>query len=156
MLDRNDHCGDAHGRVAVVFHRDLHLAIRADVGDNAGHAGNFQQRYKALGGNHRHRQVFGRFVAGVADHNALIPCAEGILVLSVCNFRLHGSGNVRALVMDVAVDLIALRVIANIAQGVADDVEHVGLGRGRDFTRHDNVTVGCHDLTGHAAGGIMF
>ena len=81
VLDRNDHCGDAHRRVAVVFHRDLHLAIRADVGDNAGHAGDFQQRYKALGGNHRHRQVFGRFVAGVADHNPLIACAEGILVL---------------------------------------------------------------------------
>jgi len=57
--------------------------------------------------------------------------------------------------VDVAVDLIALRVIADIAQGVADDVEHVGLGRGRDFTRYNDVTVGCHNLTGHAAGGVM-
>ena len=57
--------------------------------------------------------------------------------------------------MDVAVNLVALRVIADIPQGVADDVEHIRLSAGRDFTRHDNVTVGCHDLTGHAAGGIM-
>ena len=57
--------------------------------------------------------------------------------------------------MDVAVDLVRLRVIADIPQGVADDVEHVGLGRGRDFARYNDVTVGCHYLTGHAAGGIM-
>ena len=156
VLDRNDHCGDAHRRVAVVFHRDLHLAIRADVGDNAGHAGDFQQRYKALRRHHRHGQIFGRFVAGVADHNALIARAEGILVLSVSQFGLHGPGNVGTLVMDVAVDLIALRVIADIAQGVADDVEHIRLSAGRDFARHNDVTVGCHDLTGHAAGGVMF
>ena len=49
VLDRNDHRGDAHRGITVVFHRDLHLAVRADVGDNAGHAGDFQQRYvKAL------------------------------------------------------------------------------------------------------------
>ena len=155
VLDRNDHCGDAHGGITVVFHRDLHLAVRTDVGDNAGHAGDFQQCHKALGGNHRHRQVFGRFVAGVADHNALIACTEGVLVLSLSQFRLDSARNVGTLVVDVAVDLVRLRVIADIPQGVADDVEHVGLGRGRDFTRHDNVTVGCHDLTGHAAGGVM-
>ena len=156
MLDRNDHCGDAHRRVAVVFHRDLHLAVRADVGDNAGHAGDFQQRHKALGGNHRHRQIFGCFITGVANHNALISCTEGILVLSLSQFRLDSARNVGALVVDVAVDLVVFRVIADIAQGVADDVEHIRLSAGRDFTRHDNVTVGCHDLTGHAAGGIMF
>ena len=156
MLDRNDHCGDAHGGITVVFHRDLHLAIRADVGDDAGDSANFQQHHKALGGNHRHRQVFGRFVAGVADHNPLIARAEGVLVLSLSQFRLDSARNVGTLVVDVAVDLIGLRVIADIAQGVADDVEHIGLSAGRDFARHNNVTVGCHDLTGHAAGGIMF
>ena len=155
VLNRHHYRGDAHGGITVVFHRDLHLAIRADVGDNAGHAGDFQQRYKALGGNHRHRQVFGRFVAGVADHNALIARAEGVIVLSLSQFGFHRARNVGALVVDVAVDLVVFRVIADIPQGVADDVEHVGLGRGRDFARHNNVTVGCHDLTGHAAGGII-
>ena len=155
VLDRNDHRGDAHGRVAVVFHRDLHLAIRADVRDDAGNSANFQQRYKALGRYHRHRKIFGRFVAGVADHNALIARAEGILVLSLSQFRLDSARNVGALVVDVAVDLVRLRVIADIPQGVADDVEHVGLSASRDFARHNNVTVGCHYLTGHAAGGIM-
>ena len=156
VLHRDDHRGDAHGGVAVVFHRDLHLAVRADVGDNAGHAGDFQQRYKALGGNHRHRQVFGRFVAGVADHNALIARTEGVLVLSLSQFRLDSARNVGTLVVDVAVDLVRLRVIADIAQGVADDVEHVRFSVGRDFARHNNVTVCCHDLTGYTAGGVMF
>ena len=155
MLDRDDHRGDAHRRVTVVFHRDLYLAVRTDVGDNAGHAGNFQQRHKALRRHHRHRQIFGRFVAGIAHHNALIACAEGILVLSLSKFRLHGSGNIGALVVDVAVDLVRLRVIANVLQNIPHNVEHVRLNLGRDFARHDNVTVGCHDLTGHAAGGIM-
>ena len=155
VLDRNDHCGDAHRRVAVVFHRDLHLAVRADVGDNAGHAGDFQQRYKALRRHHRHGQIFGRFVAGVADHNALIARTEGVLVLSLSQFRLDSARNVGALVVDVAVDLVGFRVIADIAQGVADDVEHIRLSAGRDFARHNDVTVGCHYLTGHAAGGIM-
>ena len=155
VLYRDDHRGDAHRRVAVVFHRDLHLAIRTDVGDNAGHAGDFQQRYKALGGNHRHRQVFGCFVTGVADHNALIARTEGVLVLSLSQFRLDSARNVGTLVVDVAVDLIALRVIADIPQGVADDVEYIRLSAGRDFARHNNVTVCCHYLTGHAAGGIM-
>ena len=156
MLNRDDDGGDAHRNVIVVFHRDLHLAVRADVGDNAGHAGDFQQRYKALGGNHRHRQVFGRFVAGVADYNALIARAEGVLVLSLSQFRLDSARNVGALVVDVAVDLVGFRVIADIAQGVADDVEHVGLGRGRDFARHNDVPTGCHYLTGYTAGGVMF
>ena len=155
MLHRDDHRGDAHRRVAVVFHRDLHLAVRTDVGDNAGHAGDFQQRYKALGNHHRHGQIFGRLIAGVADHNALIACTEGVLVLSLSQFRLDSARNVGALVMDVAVNLVALRVIADIAQGVADDVEHVGLGRGRDFARHNDVPACRHDLTGHAAGGVM-
>ena len=57
--------------------------------------------------------------------------------------------------MDVAVDLVGFRVIADIPQHIPDDVEHIGLCRGRDFARHNNVTVGCHYLTGHAAGGIM-
>ena len=155
VLHRDDHRGDAHGGIAVVLHCDLHLAIRADVGDNAGHAGDFQQRYKALGGNHRHRQIFGCFVAGVADHNPLIARTEGVLVLSLSQFRLHGTRNIGTLVVDVAVDLVRLRVIADIAQGVADDVEHVRLNLGGDFARHNDVTAGCHDLTGHAAGGIM-
>ena len=155
VLDRNDHCGDAHRRVAVVFHRDLHLAVRADVGDNAGHAGDFQQRYKALRRHHRHGQIFGRFVAGVADHNALIARTEGVLVLSLSQFGFHRARNVGALVVDVAVDLVRLRVIADIPQGVADDVEHVRLNLGGNFARHNDVTVGCHYLTGHAAGGIM-
>ena len=156
VLDRNDHRGDAHRRVTVVFHRDLHLAVRADVGDNAGHAGDFQQRYKALRRHHRHRQVFGRFVAGVADHNALITSTEGVLVLPLSQFGFHRARNVGALVVDVAVDLIIFRVIADIAQGVADDVEHVGFGRGRDFSRHNDVPACRHNLTGHTAGGVMF
>ena len=156
MLHRDDHRGDAHGGITVVFHRDLHLAVRPDVRDEAGHAGNFQQHYKALGSNHRHRQVFGRFVAGVADHNALIARAEGVLVLSLSQFGFHRARNVGALVVDVAVDLVRFRVIADIPQGVADDVEHIRLSAGRDFARHNNVTVCCHDLTGHAAGVIMF
>ena len=155
MLNRHDHRGDAHGGITVVFHRDLHLAVRTDVGDNAGHAGDFQQRHKALRRHHRHRQIFGCFVTGVADHNALIARTEGVLVLSLSQFRLDSACDVGALVMDIAVDLVALRVIADIPQGVADDVEHIRFSVGRDFTRHDNVTVGCHDLTGHAAGGIM-
>ena len=156
MLDRNDHCGDAHGGITVVFHRDLHLAVRADVGDNAGHAGDFQQRHKALRRHHRHRQIFGRFVAGVADHNALIASTEGVLVLSLSQFGFHRARNVGALVVDVAVDLIALRVIAHVAQGVADDVEYIRFSAGRNFARHNDVTVCCHYLTGHAAGGVMF
>ena len=156
MLDRNDHCGDAHRRVAVVFHRDLHLAVRADVGDNAGHAGDFQQRYKALRRHHRHGQIFGRFVAGVANHNALIACTEGVLVLSLSQFRLDSARNVGALVVDVAVDLVAFRVIADIAQGVADNVEHVRLNLGGNFARHNDVPTGCHYLTGYTAGGVMF
>ena len=44
--------------------------------------------------------------------------------------------------MDVAVDLVRLRVIADIAQGVADDVEHVRLNLGGDFARHNDVTAG--------------
>ena len=155
MLDRNDHCGDAHRRVAVVFHRDLHLAVRADVGDNAGHAGDFQQRYKALRRHHRHGQIFGRFVAGVADHNALIARAEGVLVLSLSQFGFHRARNVGALVVDVAVDLVRFRVIADIPQHIPDDVEHIRLSAGRDFARHNNVTVCCHYLTCHTAGGIM-
>ena len=155
MLNRHDHRGDAHGGITVVFHRDLHLAIRADVGDNAGHAGDFQQRYKALGGNHRHGQIFGRFVAGVANHNALIARAEGVLVLSLSQFRLDSTRNVGTLVVDVAVDLVRFRVITDIPQGITNGVEHVGLGAGRDFARHNDVTVGCHDLAGHATGGIM-
>ena len=156
MLNRDDDGGDAHRNVIVVFHRDLHLAVRADVRRQPGHAGNFQQCHKALRRHHRHGQVFGRFVTGIADHNPLIARAEGVLVLSLSQFRLDSARNVGTLVVDVAVDLVVFRVIADIPQGVADDVEHVGLGRGRDFARHNDVTVGCHDLTGHTAGGIMF
>ena len=57
--------------------------------------------------------------------------------------------------MQVAVDLVALWVIADIAQGIADNVEHVRLNLGGNFARHNDVTAGCHDLTGHAAGGVM-
>ena len=119
-------------------------------------AGDFQQRYKALRRYHRHGQIFGRFVAGVANHNPLIARTEGILVLSLSQFGFHRTRNVGALVVDVAVDLVGFRVIADIAQGVADDVEYIRLSAGRDFARHNDVTVGCHYLTGHAAGGIMF
>ena len=91
------------------------------------HLGDFQQRYKALRRYHRHGQIFGRFVAGVANHNPLIACTEGVLVLSLSQFRLDSACNVGALVVDVAVDLVGFRVIADIPQHIPDAVSYTHL-----------------------------
>ena len=156
MLHRYDHLGNAHGDVACVLHGNLYLAVRANVGERIRQAEDFQQRGKALGGHHRHGHVFGRFIAGIAHHNALIASAEGVIVLIFFQFRLDRSCNVGTLLMDVAVDLVFLGVVANVPQGVAGNVEHIRHGSGGDFTRHDDMPTGRHDLAGHAAGRIVF
>ena len=104
--------------------------------------------------NHGHGHQFGRFIAGVTDHNALVTGTDGLVIFGAVRRHFHCSRDVRALGMQITVDLEALGVIPDAVQHVPRNVEHIRVRFGSDLSGHNDVTAGGHDLTGNAAAGV--
>ena len=147
MLGGNDDGIDAlHAAVLAVLHRDLTLAVRAQPVELAGLANGRQLHGKLLGIGDGSRHQLGRFVAGEAEHHALIARAvveRAVAGLLALERLVDAEGNVRALLVDVrddgaglAVKAVFCAVVADLAHGLAHDLRDVDVAVGRDLA-HD-------------------
>ena len=153
VLGGNHDGVDALGLAVDVLDADLALAVGTQEIELAG-APHFAQLANQLVGQHdRQRHQLRGFVAGVAEHQALVAGAAGI----------DAHGDVGRLALDGVEDAAGLAVEAEAGVGVADVVDHaahqarhVDVGIGGDFARNHADSGGDQDLAGHAARGIVF
>ena len=101
----------------------------------------------------RQRHQLRRFVAGVAEHQALIAGAAGI----------HTHGDVGRLALDGIEDAAGLAVeadsgvgVADVGDGLARELRNVDITGGRDFAGYDANAGGDQHFASHAAVRILF
>src|SRR5690606_29215740 len=139
VLGRQHHRVDAHHFAAVVTAGDLGFGVRAQPRQQAGLAGFGLTLHQTVAEHDRRRHQHFGFVAGVAEHQALVA---GALV-----FRLgavHTLVDVRGLLANDVDDAAGGAVEADVGAGVADIADHftgdffqVDPGVGGDFAGDD-------------------
>jgi hypothetical protein len=167
VLGGDDHCVEPHGLVAVVLDGDLGLAVRTQVGQQAGLAGVGEPARQPVGERDGQRQQLGGVGVRVAEHQALVTGAlAGDLVLGGLHAALvrgvDALGDVGGLRADR--DVHAARgAVEALGRGVVADLEHlvphergdVGVGTRRDLARHVHLTGGDERLHRHPAARVL-
>ncbi len=142
---------DLDGLAVQVAHRDLGLAVGAQVRHDLGLAHVGQALGQLVGQRDRQRHELRRLVGGVAEHHPLVAGAGDVefIVVGGVGARLVGLvdalGDVGRLLVDRVDDRARVGAEAEIGVGVADladrlarDVLDVDVGRGRDLAGHDD------------------
>ncbi len=100
-----------------------------------------------------HGHQLGGFVAGIAEHQALVAGAAGI----------NAHGDVGRLLLDGADDAAGIGVEAEFRAGVADVADHfarevgeIDVGLGGDFAGDDDQAGGDQRFAGDAAHRVVF
>src|SRR5690606_12399949 len=152
VLGGQHHGVDADHLAAIITAGDLGFGVRAQPRQQTGLAGFGLALDQAVAEDDRCRHQHVGFVAGVAEHQALVA---GALV-----FRIGAVDplvDVRGLLANDVDDAAGGAVEADIAGGVADVADHlagdffqVDPGVGGDFAGDDGDTALDHGFTGHA------
>ncbi|MDQ1019014.1 hypothetical protein QFZ43_005563 [Streptomyces afghaniensis] len=159
--------GDHHGvqpdrGVALVFHRDLRLAVGPQVGQHVVLAQRGQPAREAVGQRDGQRHQFGRLAGRVAEHQALVPGAlpvevarrtAGPLLVGAVHAlrdvgRLGADGHVDP--TGAAVEALGGRVVADAEHHVANDPRDVHLCGGGHLAGHMDLAGRHQGLQRHA------
>ena len=163
VLGGQDDGVHAHGLAVQVFHGDLALSIRAQVGQLAALADLAQAAGQAVGQGDGHGHELLGLVAGKAEHHALVARADVHLALGAALERVADAhGDVRGLLVQLqhhaagrGVKAAGAVAVADVGDGLADDRFVVHIGLGGDFA-HDQHEVGRGDrLAGDAGHGVL-
>ena len=138
--------------VLVVLHRDLALAVGAEIGHLAGLAHFGQAAGQLVGQGDRSRHQFGGFVGGIAEHHALVAGAAGVHALGDVAGLLVDGGDHRA---GVGVESVQRVVVADGRDHAAHQALEIHIGFGGNFAGDDHQAGGGQRLRGHAAVGIL-
>ena len=157
VLGRQHDGVDGHNLAAFVAASDLGLGIRAQPRQQAGLAGFGLALHQLVGEGDRCRHQHVGFVAGVAEHQALVA---GALI-----FRLGAVNtlvDVRGLLADDVHHAAGRAVEADVGAGVADVGDHVtndllqvNPGRSGDFAG-DDCYAGFHQSLARHTGELVF
>ena len=145
VLRGDDDVGDADGLAVLVDHRHLRLRVGTQPRHAAALADPGELAAEAMREHDRRRHQLGRLVAGVAEHQALVA---GALLGGLLAHRLLGIDALRdvgRLLRDqqvhehlVGVEHVIVVDVADLADGVARDLDEVELGLGRDLAADDH------------------
>ena len=163
-----DHDGlDRDRPVAVVPDGDLGLAVRTQVRQLAALADLGEPLGQPVGEPDRRRHVGRGLIAGVAEHEALVPGALEIVVVLLAAFagleRVEdAAGDVVGLLADGdghtaagAVEAVGRRVVADAQDGLADNLRDLDVGVRGDLAGHVDQAGGGHGLHGHTGLRIL-
>jgi hypothetical protein len=159
-------CGDDNGvdterdrraAVLLVLDRDLGLRVGAEPRQDARAACGSQCRIELVGEHDGEGHVLGRFIGSIAKHDSLVSrtvCFERAVVETL--------GNVGRLLLDsdedvagLVVEALGRVVVADVLDGVADDLLVVEVGLGRNLAKdHDHASFGCR-LAGNLGPGVL-
>ena len=137
MLGRNDNRRETDGAAVFVFDGHLAFAVGTEPVDLAPLAALGEPVDDAMSKGDRHRHVFGRLIAGVAEHQPLVAGPVAI----------NPHGNVAALAVQgqkhanrFGTKTQLVPGVADIGDDLADELGVVDFGAGRDFTgQNDQV-----------------
>ena len=131
VLRRDDDGIHAHRAVAVIFHRDLRLAVGPQKVDNSLAANLREPLHQFVRQSDRQRHQFFGLIAGETEHQSLIARASGV----------HAHGDVRGLPLDrgnhgagVRVEAILGARVADVADDVARNIGIIEHGLGGNFS----------------------
>ena len=145
--------------VLLVLDGHLRLCVRAEPGDGpvlaqCGHTLN-----ELSGKNVSHRHELNGLVGGVAEHDALVAGADVLVDTAVAEDAL---GDVGALLFDgdedragVVVEALGAVVVADLLDGLADDLVVVDDGGGGNLAENHHHTGLGGGLAGNAGVGIL-
>ena len=147
MLGRQHYGVDAVRLAVDIAHRDLALGVRAQERQAAVLAQLGLALDQTVRVVNRRRHQFRGFVAGIAEHQALVA---GTGVQVVVAGMVHALGDVIALLVigdqhraALVIDAVFGVVIANALDGVARNLDIVDMGVGGDFAgQHDQTGIG--------------
>lgn len=150
VLGRHNHGvhtdGDNGAVVVLVLNSDLGLGIGAQPGERAVTAGSRHGSVELVGELEGEGEELRGLVSGITEHDTLVTSTElleGLLVMQalgdIGRLLLNGNKQVEGLVVETLLRV----VIANISDGVADNLLVVELGLGGDFAKdHDHTSLG--------------
>ena len=162
VLGRDDNRVDADGHdgtvVVLVLDRHLRLRVGPQPGQGTVAAGGRHGRVELVGKHEGEGEELGRLVRGIAKHDALVAGAETLERLLV----VEALGDVGRLLLDgheevarLVVEALGRVVVANVLDGVTDNLLVVELGLRRDFAKdHDHARLGGR-LAGHLGQGVL-
>ena len=126
MLGRNDHIDDAGGLAIDILDGHLGFCVRAQpLGELAGLADTGELAAEAMGVHDRRGHQLGRFIAGIAKHDALVAGTLLVGFLAIRLLGVHALGNIRRLGGEVVVDENPVGVEHVVVVGVADAGDRV-------------------------------
>ena len=138
MLAGNNNGGNLDRLAVLIFNSNLRFSVRIKIRQFAAFT-NFGKLYgKFVRQADRHRHQFLCFVAGIAEHHALIPCSVQVILifLIMLQFKrsVYAEGDIRALLIEryanaasIAVKAFFTAVIADFADGFSDDSGNIHL-----------------------------
>jgi hypothetical protein len=150
VLRRDDHSiytqGNHGTTVVLVLDSDLRLGVWPQPGEGSVVPGFFHGRVELMGEKDGLREKLGSLIGGIAEHDTLITGTEllqRLLIVetlrNVGRLLLNRDENVAGFVVEAFGGI----VIADIFDGVADDVLVVKVSLGGDFTKdHDHARLG--------------
>ena len=163
MLGGNDHVLDHDRLVVLVADRDLGLGVGAQPADQAGLAHLGQLAAETMGIHDRSRHHLRRLVAGIAEHQSLVPCALLGRFLALRRPGIDSLRDVGRLAREVVVDEdpvgmehVVIVDVPDVADGGAHDLFVVQFGLGGDLSGDDHHVRFDHRLARHAAPRILF
>ena len=163
VLKGDDNGVDAEGddgtAILLVLNSDLGLGIRSDPRKGAVEAGFLHRPVEFVCDLNGHWQHLGGLVGRIAKHDTLITgteLLEGLIVVQtlgdILRLLLNGDEDVAGLVVETLLGA----VIANVFDGVTDDVLVVEAGVGGDFTKDHNHTGLGGGFAGDFGEGVLF
>jgi len=141
----NDDVGNGHGLAVLIHHGDLRFGVRAQPRDFAALADVRQFAAEAVGEHDRRGHQFGRFIAGVTKHQALVAGTLFVGLLTLGFAGVHALGDVGGLLGDnyiykhaVGMKDVIVIDIADLADGRARDLDEIQVRLRGDLTADDD------------------
>ena len=166
VLRRDDDRVDSDRLAIFIEHRDLRLAVRAQVRKRAVLADLCEAACKAVCQRDGQRHVLLRLVRRIAEHHALVACADGVFDIHVALARLERLvdplSDVRRLLVErdenaagVGIKAVLGARVADLAHRLADDLRDVDVAFRRDLADDVDLARRHERLTGHAAVRVL-
>ena len=167
MLGRDQDLLDLDRAIVLVTDRDLSLAVRAEVADDArlANLGELPRELVRQLDRHRHQRL--RLAGRVPEHHSLVSGAGAVelvgrLALALLEPGIHPLSDVGRLLVDrredgarLVVEAVAGVVVADLADRLARDLRDVDVGLRGDLTGHDHEAGVDQALAGDAPGGVV-
>ena len=150
VLGRDDDGVDTQGNdgavVVLVLDGDLGLGVGSEPGELTAVTGLLHGAVQLVGEEEGQGQELGGLVGGISEHDTLVTSTElleGLVVVetlgNVGRLLLNGDEHVAGLVVEALVGVI----VANVLDGVTDDLLVVEAGLGGDLAKdHDHTGLG--------------